>query len=100
MTSEKHGEARVYVVWVLWLIGLSERGVGLVAGLGKKQVAGIVGRSPYKNRSAMTDVERKTKLDELWAVRFDEQNKPVDGGILDKFYGKFLSIDGRRKERR
>ena len=43
---DRHKDATVYVVWVLWLIGMSERAVGLVVGLGRKQVAGIISRSP------------------------------------------------------
>ncbi len=94
---DRHKDATVYVVWVLWLIGMGERAVALVAGLGKKQVSGIIARSPYRNRSAMSDAERKAKLDELWSVRF-EDGKPLDGGILDRVQGQFLELRrGQRK---
>ena len=94
---DRHKDATVYVVWVLWLIGMSEGAVGLVAGLSKKQVAGIISRSPYKNRSAMSDKERRDKLDELWSVRLEE-GKPLDGGILDRVRGEFLEL--RRSQRK
>lgn len=94
---EKHRDATVYTVWVLWLIGMSERGVGMVAGLGKKQVAGIVTRSPYSNRSKMSDAERREKLDELWGIR-SEGGEPIDGGILDPLRDSFLPLRGRQRK--
>lgn len=87
-------------MWVLWLIGMSEKKIGLVAMKGGKQVSGIVSRSPYANRSAMTDQERQKALDELVSVRIGEDGKKIDGGILDKVPMKIIPLQGRQLKRR
>ncbi|NTD85457.1 hypothetical protein [Agrobacterium tumefaciens] len=64
-----------------------------------KQVAGIVGRSPYANRSAMTDAERQKALDELASVRIGDDGKAIDGGVLDKIPMKIIPLRGQQKKR-
>ena len=81
--KRRHDDAQKYTIYVLWLIGLSERSIGITMGLRPKQVAGIIGRSEYKCRSSMTDQERKMLLAELKAIRL-EDGTPLDGGKLNK----------------
>lgn len=95
----RHHDGVVYTVWVLWLIGMSEPKIGAVTLKRSKQIAGIVGRSPYKNRSAMTDQERQRHLDELISVRFDD-GKPIDGGILDRVPMKIIPLRGKQRKTR
>jgi hypothetical protein len=47
-----------------------------------KQVGGIVDKSEYSNRSAMTDQERRKLLVELRAIRCDD-GFPIDQGLLN-----------------
>lgn len=81
--KRRHGESMKYIVYVLWLIGYSERSISIILEMRPKQVAGIIGRSDYRNRSIMTDQERRTLLEELREIRF-ENGVPIDGGKLDK----------------
>ena len=81
--KRRHGDAEKYMVYVLWLIGYSERSIAIILEMRTKQVAGIIGRREYKNRSAMTDQERRILLDELREIRC-EDGVPLDGGRLDK----------------
>lgn len=83
-----------YIVYVLWLIGHSERTIAQVLCLRSKQVAGIVGRSEYAGRSFMSDAERAEKLKELEEVRF-EDGKPLDGGTLDRVEFRILPVGER-----
>jgi hypothetical protein len=99
MGKTKHSDSSIYVVWVLWLIGMSEKKIGLVASKGGKQVAGIVSRSPYANRSAMSDDQRQKALDELASVRIGEDGKKMDGGILDRIPMKIIPLQGRQLKR-
>lgn len=96
----RHSDGSIYVVWVLWLIGMSEPKIGLVASKGAKQVSGIVSRSPYANRSAMTDEERQKHLDELASIRIGEDGKKTDGGLLDRVPMKIIPLQGRQLKRR
>ena len=79
---------------------MSEGGIGAVVLKGKKQISGIVGRSPYTNRSSMTDAERQAKLDELAEVRIGDDGKKIDGGILDRVPLKIIPLQGRQKKRK
>lgn len=73
-----------YVVWVLWLIGYSQRAIAAAVGLRTKQVAGIIYNSgEYRDRASMTEEERASKLDELAAIRIEDGVK-LDGGALDR----------------
>lgn len=80
----RHSERDLYVVWVLWLIGLSEQSIALAVMKRPKQVAGIVARSPYCNRSAMTDEKRKVELDQLLSIRHGDDGRKIDRGFLDR----------------
>jgi len=93
-----HRDATIYIVWVLWLIGFSENSIAKVLTLRKKQVAGLVGRSPYTNRSEMGDPEREAALKALLSARIDEDGRPLDGGILDRIPMKIIPL--RRTQRR
>jgi hypothetical protein len=79
----RHDDAAKYTAYVLWLIGHSEGTIAKALSLRRKQIAGMIGRSEYANRSAMTDADRTEKLKELQNVRFYE-GVPVDGGLLDR----------------
>ncbi|MBC6714752.1 hypothetical protein H9Q09_00950 [Aurantimonas sp. DM33-3] len=79
---QTYTEKQRFIVYVLWLHGATESTAGKVAGLRKKQVAGIIARSEYTNRGAMTLDQRAAYLRELAAIRYDEQGKPVDDGLL------------------
>lgn len=81
--KRRHDDARKYIVYVLWLIGWSERSIAIILEMRPKQVAGIIGRSDYRNRSIMTDQERRMLLQELKEIRY-EDGAPLDGGKLDK----------------
>lgn len=96
----RHSEGSIYAVWVLWLIGMSEPKIGLVAGKGAKQVSGIVSRSPYANRSAMSDEARQAALDELALIRMGDDGTPIDGGLLDRVPMKIIPLQGRQVKRR
>ena len=80
----RHGEDIKYIAYVLWLVGFSERSISIVLGIRRKQAAGIIAGSEYANRSAMTVTERQSKLDELKAIRLDNDGQPLDGGRLNR----------------
>lgn len=80
----RHGEDVKYIAYVLWLVGFSERSISIVLRIRKKQAAGIISASGYANRSAMTIGERQRKLDELRAIRFDDDGFALDRGRLDR----------------
>ena len=96
----KHTDRAVYIVWALWLIGMSEASIASVVLKRRKQIAGIVTRSPYANRSAMSKEGRQAALDELLAVRMGEDGKPIDGGILDRVPHSVIDLQGRQRKRR
>lgn len=96
----RHTDGAVYTIWVLWLIGMSEPKIAAVTLKRPKQVAGIVGRSPYKNRSAMSDAERQKALDELASIRTGDDGKPIDGGVLDRVPMKIIPLRGKQLKRR
>ena len=83
---------------MLWLIGMSEPKIGAVLLKRSKQISGIVSRSPYANRSAMTDEERQKALDDLALVRFGDDGKPIDGGILDNVPMTIIPLQGKQRK--
>lgn len=97
--ATRHADSTVYVVWVLWVIGLSEASIGAVVGKRRKQIAGIVSRSPYANRSAMTKDERQKALNDLLMVRHGDDGQPIDGGVLDRVPHKVIELRGRQRKR-
>lgn len=96
----KHSDRSVYIIWVLWLVGMSEASIAKVALKRPKQVAGIVTRSPYRNRSGMTDAERREKLTELLAARIGDDGQPIDGGILDRVPLRIIPLRGKQRKGR
>lgn len=70
-------EQQKYTVYVLWLRGHTEAYCAKAAGLRERQVAGLIWRSPYRNRSAMTDQERQSLLDQLEPLRLDRRLKDI-----------------------
>jgi hypothetical protein len=82
-----HTEPSKYVVYVLWIIGHSMGTIERVTGKKRKQIAGLVARSPWPNRSKMTRAERQAALDALRRIRLE------DGVPLDR--GKFDNLDWR-----
>jgi len=100
--KRQHSERKLYLVYVLWLKGHTERSIGMWCHLRSKQVSGIVARSEYADRSGMADTDRQARLDELKAIRMNESNRPTDGGALDKFVWEIqpLARDQRRFKRR
>lgn len=95
----EHSDRTNYIVWVLWVIGFSEAGIGSVTGKRRKQIAGIVNRSPYPNRSSMSDEQRQKALDELLLARIGDDGKPIDGGVLDRVPRKIIALRGRQVKR-
>ena len=99
LRAPPHSEGTIYAAWVLWLIGRTEPEIAYLLGKKPKQIAGIVTRSPYRNRSAMTIEARQAHLDELIAVRVGDNGKPLDGGILDKFKHRAIPLRGKQRRR-
>ncbi len=63
--SRAHSEDRVNVILALWLLGYSQSKIADQMSMGTKQIAGLVYRSPYSNRSAMSDEDRQKSYNEL-----------------------------------
>lgn len=94
----RHTERDVYVAWVLWVIGMSEASIGAVVMKRRKQIAGLITRSPYANRSAMSQEQRRAALDELLAIRINEGGKKLDGGLLDRIPLKIIPLRAEQKK--
>ncbi|PZU18955.1 MAG: hypothetical protein DI589_23010 [Shinella sp.] len=86
---QKHGDRERYIAYVLWLIGYPHSTIAKVLCLRKKQVGGIIDKSEYANRAALTIARRTELLKELEDVRFDD-GKPLDGGLLDRVEFKVM----------
>ncbi len=83
--KSKHSEATLFIVYAMWLKGHTEATTALAAGLhSKKQVAGIIARSPWKDRAGMGDQARQEELSNLKRIQYD-QGKPRCGGRLKDF---------------
>lgn len=95
----RHDDRTIYVVYVLWIIGYSQRAIAVALRLRSKQVAGIIHNSGvYRDRAAMTDSERAQRLSDLRAIRFDENGTPLDGGALDKIPFALRPLTGRQAQ--
>ena len=92
----RHPERTRYIVYVLWLVGFSQRAIATATGLRTKQVSGIIEGSIYKDRAAMDDAFRQRCLSDLKAIRFDEQGKALDGGALDRIGFRIRPLDARQ----
>jgi hypothetical protein len=87
----RHTDPDRYVIYVLWMVGYSERSIAFVMGMRVKQIAGIIGRSEYKGRSTMTDHERRMRLLELKEIRMDD-GFPLDRGKLNGIDWELLPL--------
>lgn len=92
--APRHPERVLYTVWSLWVIGFSEAWIGRAVSRSRKQISGIIARSPYPNRSAMTRQERQEALDRLLRIRIGDDGKPIDSGLLDHIPRKVLDLRG------
>jgi hypothetical protein len=92
----RHSERVRYIVYVLWLIGYSQRAIAGALKLRTKQVAGIIEGSVYKDRAAMDDRFRQDRLDDLKSIRFDEAGVALDGGSLDKVPFRIKPLSDRQ----
>jgi len=93
---QKHSETTIYIVYVLWVIGYTQKAIAGVVGLSKAQVAGIVDASAYANRAAMSESDRTDHLADLWAIRFDAKGVSLDGGLLDKIVWDTMPLEKRQ----
>ena len=96
--KRRHGEATEFTVIALWLAGFSAGNIAAQLGMRRSQILGIAHRSPFKNRSNMTDAERQHHLDEMREIRFDD-GVPIDGGALDRFNWRIIPLTDGRKQR-
>jgi hypothetical protein len=70
-----HLDSEIFLVEVLWLVGLSAAEIARRTGKRRNQVLNIVARR-YGNRAAMTIAERQAILDELRARPSDLPRLP------------------------
>lgn len=80
-----HTSGMKFVAYALWLKGHSMPMIAHWLGVRTKQIAGIIARSQWPNRSRMTDAERQQALTELEQIRLDKYGEPIDGGVLNRF---------------
>jgi hypothetical protein len=86
-----HTEQAKFTVYVLWLQGHTELTCAALAGMRRKQVAGLIARSPYANRAAMTDEERQALLTTLKFLRMQDGG-PIHPGFLRDDHFKILPL--------
>lgn len=85
------------MIYVLWLIGFSQRAIAASIGLRTKQVAGIVsGSKEYCDRAAMSDEQRAAFLAELLAIRVGDDGAKLDRGMLDRVPLRLRPLGGRQ----
>lgn len=85
------------MIYVLWLVGFSQRAIAASMRLRTKQVSGILENSPgYACRADMSDARRTELLAELIAIRVGEDGTKIDGGMLDRVSLKLRPLDGRQ----
>ncbi|MGH0004510.1 hypothetical protein ACQU0X_30970 [Pseudovibrio ascidiaceicola] len=71
--KSKHSDATLFIVYAMWLKGHTETTTARIAGLKtKKQVAGIIARSPWKDRAGLSDQARQVELSNLKQIHFDD----------------------------
>lgn len=86
MPRQKHPDDILFCVYALFLKGHTETTVAAMLGLTRKQVSGIVNRSPYRGRAAMDDATRQAALSQLKAIHYDPDEKSLRcGGRLKAF---------------
>jgi len=96
----RHSEKTIYIATVLWLKGHTVSMVSYWCGLRLKQVAGIIDRTEYNNRSAMTLQERQEALDLYREARFGPDGRAADEGALDKIDWVALPLEQDQERRR
>ncbi|KZL17654.1 hypothetical protein PsAD2_02990 [Pseudovibrio axinellae] len=101
--KSKHSDATLFIVYAMWLKGHTEAITARVAGLKtKKQVAGIIARSPWKDRAGLGDVARQDELTKLRQIHYDADAKQFRcGGRLRNFEWSIepLCSDQRKRSR-
>lgn len=88
-----HSSGVKFTAYALWLKGHSMPMIAHWLGVRTKQVAGIIARSDWPNRSAMSDEERQQALDELKQIRLDKNGASLDQGLLNKFVWKIEPLE-------
>ncbi|MGH0003158.1 hypothetical protein ACQU0X_24070 [Pseudovibrio ascidiaceicola] len=85
--KSKHSDATLFIVYAMWLKGHTETTTARIAGLKtKKQVAGIIARSPWKDRAGMGDAKRQQELSNLKQIHYDDETKALRcSGRLQQF---------------
>jgi hypothetical protein len=94
-----YDEKTLYIVYVLWTAGMSQKAVALITGLRKGRVARIITRSEYAGRADMTEPARRRAFDELMAVRRLDGHPALDGGFFDRITIEFQPLSGRQSRR-
>lgn len=82
-----------FTAYALWLKGHNMQMIAHWLGARPKQIAGIITRSAWPNRSEMTDADRQQALDELKQIRLDKSGVPLDGGVLNNFVWKIEPLE-------
>jgi uncharacterized protein YjcR len=80
-----HSSQVKFIAYALWIKGHSMPMIAHWLNMRPKQVAGLIARSPWPNRSVMTDKERQAALDELKAIRENKAGATLDQGVLNRF---------------
>ncbi|MBR2689211.1 MAG: hypothetical protein IKE42_15265 [Aquamicrobium sp.] len=92
----RHDDAVRYIVYVMWLVGYSQRSIAFALSMRTKQVAGIIQNSEYRDRASMSDGDRAIKLGELQVIRLDDAGDKLDDGILDRIGFTIRSLSARQ----
>ncbi|MBO6755716.1 MAG: hypothetical protein JJ902_05285 [Roseibium sp.] len=101
MGRRRYSDATLFIAYALWVKGHTETTIAMTLGLGRKQVSGIIGRSPFSNRTAMSDDERQDHLSDLKAIHFDQDAKTLRcGGRLKTFDWTILPLLKDQRNRR
>lgn len=92
----QHDENDRYIIYVMWLVGYSQRLIAFALKMRSKQIAGIIQNSDYRDRASMSDDDRADRLAELEAIRIGECGAKLDGGVLDKIGFQIRPLAGRQ----
>ncbi len=82
-----HPDDVIFTTYVLWLKGHTAVFIGAYVGLRRKQVDGLVARSPFSDRANMDDEMRQSHLDHLRQIHRDEETGELRCG------GRLRAID-------
>lgn len=100
--KSKHSDATLFIVYAMWLKGHTETTTARAASLQtRKQVAGIIARSPWKDRAGMGDRKRQEELTNLMQIHMNEDiGKLRCGGRLEKFVWTIEPLCNDQRKRR